>query len=84
VPGLIEGAAEGRGLGIQFLKHIERTALLCHLLELSMSNEEIIASYETIRNELAKHSDTLAAKPEIIILSKLDLVAPDEQEARIK
>ena len=84
VPGLIEGAAEGRGLGIQFLKHIERTALLCHLIELSVSNEEVIANYETIRHELEKYSDTLAAKPEIIILSKLDLVVPEEQESRIK
>ncbi len=84
VPGLIEGAAEGKGLGIQFLKHIERTALVCHLLELSMTDEELLSAYSTIRGELGKHSDNLASKPEIIVFSKLDLVPPDEQKVRIK
>ena len=83
VPGLIEGASEGKGLGIQFLKHIERTALLCHLLELGDTDEDIVAHYKTIRNELKKYSPTLAEKPEIIILSKLDLVPPEEQKKRI-
>lgn len=83
VPGLIEGASEGKGLGIQFLKHIERTALLCHLLDLGDSDETIVANYKIIRNELEKFAPTLIEKPEIIILSKLDLVSPDEQKARI-
>lgn len=83
VPGLIEGASEGKGLGIQFLKHIERTALLCHLLDLGDTDEAIVSNYKIIRNELKKFAPTLVEKPEIIILSKLDLVAPDEQKARI-
>jgi GTP-binding protein len=83
VPGLIEGASEGKGLGIQFLKHIERTALLCHLLDLGDTDEEIVKNYKTIRNELKKFSPALAEKPEIIILSKIDLVIPDEQKTRI-
>ncbi len=83
VPGLIEGASEGRGLGIQFLKHIERTALLCHLLDLSNPDEELTHHYETIRKELSRHSQNLAEKTEIIVLSKLDLVPPEEQSKRI-
>lgn len=83
VPGLIEGASEGKGLGIQFLKHIERTALLCHLLDLGNTDEEIMTNYTIIRKELRAFSPTLAEKPEIIILSKVDLVPPDEQKARI-
>jgi GTPase len=83
VPGLIEGASEWKGLGIQFLKHIERTALICHLLDLSAETEDIVHAYEVIRTELAKHSQTLAEKPEIIVLSKLDLIAPDDQKAKI-
>jgi GTP-binding protein len=83
VPGLIEGASEGKGLGIQFLKHIERTALLCHLLDLGNTDEEIVDNYQIIRNELLRFSPALAEKPEIIILSKIDLVPPDEQKARI-
>lgn len=83
VPGLIEWASEGKGLGIQFLKHIERTALLCHLLDMSQEVEEIVHAYEVIREELTKHSTALVEKPEIIVLSKLDLVSPDEQKKKI-
>lgn len=83
VPGLIEGASEGKGLGIQFLKHIERTALLCHLLDLGGTDEEIVENYRIIRKELERHSPTLAEKPEVIVLSKLDLVPPEEQSKRI-
>ncbi len=83
VPGLIEGASEGKGLGIQFLKHIERTALICHLLDLSAEDAELVENYKIIRNELTKHSQNLAEKTEIIVLSKLDLVPPEEQAKRI-
>lgn len=83
VPGLIEGASEGKGLGITFLKHIERTALLCHLLDLGNTDEEIVENYKIIRNELKRFSPALAEKPEIIVLSKIDLVLPEEQKKRI-
>lgn len=70
IPGLIEGAAEGKGLGDQFLRHVERTAVLLHLID-SYSND-VVADYQTIRSELAKYSDELTARPEIIALTKVD------------
>lgn len=84
VPGLIPGASEGKGLGIQFLKHIERTSILCHLLDISKEEDEIIENYKAIRKELEAFSEGLGKKDEIIILSKLDLINPDEQTAKIK
>lgn len=84
VPGLIPGASEGKGLGIQFLKHIERTSILCHLLDISKEDDEIIENYKAIRKELEAFSEGLGKKDEIIILSKLDLINPDEQAAKIK
>jgi GTP-binding protein len=75
VPGLIEGASEGIGLGHQFLRHVERTRLLIHLLD-GAANDPL-ADYETINQELAQFSDRLAAKPQIIVLNKMDL--PDAQ-----
>lgn len=70
IPGLIEGAAEGKGLGDQFLRHVERTAVLLHLID-AYSND-IAADYRTIRDELAKYSDELIARSEIIALTKTD------------
>ncbi len=84
VPGLIPGASEGKGLGIQFLKHIERTSLLCHLLDISKEEDEVVENYKAIRKELEAFSEGLGKKDEIIILSKLDLITPDEQAAKIK
>ena len=75
IPGLIEGAAAGRGLGIKFLKHIERTKLLLHCV--SAESADIIKDYHTVRTELANYSSALAQKPEIIILTKSDTVDPD-------
>lgn len=75
VPGLIEGASEGKGLGHTFLRHIERCAILLHLLDIS--RDDIIADYRSIRRELEKYSPTLAAKPEYVVLSKSDLVSGD-------
>ena len=84
IPGLIEGANEGKGLGHQFLRHIERCGILVHVLDVSRClengepNENILVdNYKTIRKELASHSPTLAAKREIIILNKVDLI-PDK------
>ena len=75
VPGLIEGASEGAGLGHQFLRHVERTRLLIHLLDGAATDP--LADYETINRELAQFSERLAAKPQIVVLNKMDL--PDAQ-----
>jgi len=73
IPGLIEGAHEGKGLGTRFLKHTERTRLLAHLLDFSMnSDRDPIADYETIQNELKHFSEELYAKPQILVASKID------------
>jgi len=75
VPGLIEGASDGAGLGHQFLRHVERTRLLIHLLDGAATDP--LADYETINRELAQFSERLAAKPQIVVLNKMDL--PDAQ-----
>jgi GTP-binding protein len=75
VPGLIEGASEGVGLGHQFLRHVERTRLLIHLLDGAASDP--LEDYETINHELARFSERLAAKPQLVVLNKMDL--PDAQ-----
>lgn len=71
IPGLIEGAHAGVGLGLQFLRHVERTRLLIHLLD--GTSLDPAADYTAINNELALHSDRLATKPQIIVLNKADL-----------
>jgi len=77
IPGLIEGAAGGAGLGHQFLRHVERTRVLVHLLEIDPTDGSDPASnYRVIREELKQYSAELAAKPEIVVLSKIDLM-PD-------
>lgn len=80
IPGLIEDAAEGKGLGIQFLKHIERTSALVHLVDCSMLLEpfEAIEDYATVRSELLKYKDAVAYKPEIVCLTKIDAMTEDE------
>ena len=72
IPGLIEGAHEGKGLGDQFLAHIERCKVLLHILD--SSDENIIENYKTIHNELKKYGKKLTKKKEIIALSKVDLM----------
>jgi len=75
IPGLIDGAAAGAGLGHEFLRHIERTTALVHLLDIApLDGSDPVASYEAIRRELADYSPELAAKPEIVALNKIDLV----------
>lgn len=76
LPGLIEGAHEGVGLGHQFLRHVERTRVIVHVLD--ASSEDPLADYETVRRELALYADSLAEKYEIIALNKIDL--PDARE----
>ena len=82
IPGLIEGAAEGKGLGIKFLKHIERTSALVHLVDCSMFLEEFeaIEAYSTIRDELEKFNPELLNKKEIVCLTKIDAMTEDEIE----
>lgn len=75
IPGLIEGAAEGKGLGDQFLRHVERTAVLLHLID-SFSND-VQADYKTIRDELARYSDDLATRPEVVALTKIEALDSD-------
>ncbi len=79
IPGLIQGAAHGAGLGHQFLRHIERTRVLVHLIEVEPTDgSDPIANYRAIRQELADYSPELAAKPQIIALTKMDLLASEE------
>lgn len=70
IPGLIEGASEGKGLGDAFLRHVERTSVLLHLID-AYSND-IAADYKTIRTELSNYSDDLALRPEIIAITKIE------------
>ncbi len=72
IPGLIEGASEGKGLGHKFLKHVKRTKILLHLI--SLENEDVVSAYKIIRDELKKYDETLSEKDEIIILTKTDMV----------
>ncbi|MDO8443882.1 MAG: GTPase ObgE [bacterium] len=75
IPGLIEGAHEGRGLGIKFLKHVERTKLLVHLVD--SNSPDPIADYNIVRIELGDFSKKLLKKKEIVILSKIDLISAE-------
>ena len=73
IPGLIEGASEGHGLGITFLRHVERTRVLLHLIDLSDFNEvRPVEAYHIIQNELASFSEKLLDKPQIVVATKLD------------
>ena len=71
IPGLIEGASEGKGLGHKFLKHVKRTKMLVHLV--SLENEDVVAAYKTVRAELERYGNGLEEKKEIVILTKTDL-----------
>ena len=70
IPGLIEGASEGKGLGDAFLRHVERTAVLLHLID--MYSDDVAESYKTIRRELENYSPELARRPEIVALTKIE------------
>jgi GTP-binding protein len=72
IPGLIDGASDGKGLGVKFLKHIERTKLLIHCLSAESTN--LKKDYQIVRQELEKYSTNLSSKPEIIVLTKSDLL----------
>ncbi len=79
IPGLIEGASTGAGLGHDFLAHVERTRLLVHVLDLApLDGSDPVAHFEVIERELAEHDPRLASLPRLLALSKADLVLPDE------
>jgi GTPase len=82
IPGLIEGAAEGAGLGHEFLAHVERTRLLVHVLELlPLDGSDPLVNHALVERELARHDPRLASLPRILALSKADLVGEPEREA---
>ncbi len=83
VPGLIEGAAEGAGLGVQFLKHLQRTRLLLHLVDIAPLDEESMpaASVRAIGEELGKFSENLKDKPRWLVINKTDLLAAEDRDA---
>jgi GTPase len=82
VPGLIEGAHRGSGLGHQFLRHLERTKVLVHLVDVSGASErDPVADLDTVRRELELFQPTLAAKPQIVAANKIDAVDPDDVDA---
>src|SRR6478609_4797369 len=78
IPGLIEGASDGAGLGHDFLAHVERTRLLVHVLDLApLDGSDPVANWQTIEHELAAHDPRLASLPRLLALSKADLVTPE-------
>jgi GTPase len=83
VPGLIEGAAQGAGLGIQFLKHLSRTRLLLHLVDIGPLSDPV-ADIGVIMRELEQFSPELAGRQRWLVLNKVDLVAPEERESRCR
>jgi GTPase len=86
VPGLIEGAAEGAGLGHQFLRHLQRTRLLLHLVDMAPFDDSVdpVAQARAIVKELKKYDAALHAKPRWLVLNKLDMVPGDERAQRVK
>ncbi len=85
VPGLIEGAHEGKGLGHEFLRHIERTALIVHVVDLTGDYEarDPLADYDIINRELALYADKLAKRPRIVVANKIDVPGTEEVAARL-
>lgn len=83
IPGLIEGAAEGAGLGHEFLAHVERCSMLVHLVDLAPLEGDPVANYETVRGELTGYGAGLERLPELVALSKRDLLPPEEAEAAV-
>jgi GTPase len=86
VPGLIEGASEGAGLGHQFLRHLQRTRILLHLVDFAPFDDAVdpVKQAKAIVGELKKYDDALYQKPRWLVLNKLDMVPEDEREAKVK
>jgi GTP-binding protein len=76
IPGLIEGASHGTGLGLQFLRHIERTRMLLHLVDVSPNEESPVRRYQILRKELAEYGRGLSKRPQIVVASKIDQADP--------
>jgi GTP-binding protein len=85
VPGLIEGAADGAGLGIRFLKHLQRTRILLHLVDIAPidPDSDPVRDAKAIVGELVKHDPELANKPRWLVLNKLDLIPEEDREAAV-
>lgn len=81
IPGLIEGASQGKGLGIAFLKHIEKTKIIVHCIDVTDEHPE--KTYEVVRNEFKEYNETLLTKPEIILFTKTDLVDAKVVDSRV-
>jgi GTP-binding protein len=86
IPGLIEGAAEGAGLGHRFLRHLQRTGVLLHLVDLAPFDEGVdnVADAKAIVNELRKYDEALAEKPRWLVLNKIDMIPEEERAAKVK
>lgn len=82
IPGLIEGASDGVGLGTKFLKHVERCKVLIHLID--ATQEDVVTPYKIIRKELKKYSPLLAGKPEVVALNKIDALTEDEINKKVQ
>jgi GTP-binding protein len=82
IPGLIEGASAGKGLGIKFLKHIEKTKLIIHCID--VSSENLLTQYQTVRSEFEKFNSLLLEKPEVVLLTKTDIVDQKTVDKNIK
>ena len=82
IPGLIEGAHEGAGIGDRFLGHVERTGVLIHLID--GTQDDVKSAYTIIRGELAAYDEALAEKPEIVVLNKIDALTDDEIKDKVK
>ncbi len=82
IPGIIEGASEGKGLGVKFLKHIKRTKMIAHMI--SFEQEDMMQAYKNIRKELESYDADLAKKDEVIILTKTDMTTPEVVEKTLK
>jgi GTP-binding protein len=86
IPGLIEGAADGAGLGIQFLKHLQRTGLLLHIVDLAPFDADVdpVKEAKALVKELRKYDESLHDKPRWLVLNKLDVLSADDRKKRVK
>ena len=82
IPGLIEGASEGAGLGVRFLGHVERTATLIHLVD--GTQDDVVEAWKTVRHELEAYGEELGGKTEFLVLSKVDALDPETRKAKAK
>jgi GTPase len=86
IPGLIEGAADGAGLGIQFLRHLQRTGLLLHIVDLAPFDDTVdpVKDAKALIKELRKYDESLYEKPRWLVLNKLDVLSPEERKKKVK